>query len=98
MRVRLTAEAESDLEGIADYIARDNLPRALAFIQDLRGKCLGLAEMPLAFPILVRYEQSGIRRRVHGSYQIFYRVDDQQVIVLHILHGAMDYAAILFES
>lgn len=98
MKVRITAEAERDLEGIADYIARDNPSKALAFIHELRDKCLGLAEMPLAFPKLTRYEPSGIRRRVHGSYQIFYRIDGQQVIILHILHGAMDYATILFES
>lgn len=98
MKVRITAEAESDLEGIADYIARDNVPKALSFIRDLRDKCLGLAEMPLAFPKLAHYEQSGIRHRVHGSYRIFYRIDGQQVIILHILHGAMDYTAVLFES
>ena len=98
MRVRITAEAERDLEGIGDYIAKDNLPRALSFIEELREKCLSLADAPLAFPLAPRYEIHGVRRRIHGNYLIFYRIEGKQVVVLHILHGAMDYAGILFES
>lgn len=98
MKVRITAEAESDLEAIADYIAQDNPPRALSFIQELRDKCLSLADTPLAFPLVPRYERFGVRRRVHGSYLIFYRTEGKQVVVLHVLHGAMEYPGILFDS
>ena len=98
MKVRITAEAERDLEGIGDYIAQDNLQRALSFIEELREKCLSLGDAPLAFPLVPRYENHGVRRRVHGSYLIFYRIEAKQVVVLHVLHGAMDYAGILFES
>lgn len=98
MKVRITAEAERDLEEIGDYIAQDNLPRALSFIEELRDKCLSLVDAPLAFPLVPRYEHLGVRRRVHGHYLIFFRIEEKQVVVLHILHGAMDYASILFES
>lgn len=37
-----------------------------------------------------------MRHRVHGNYLIFYRVETEAVVVLHILHGAMDYAGLLF--
>lgn len=98
MKVRITAEAERDLEGIGDYIAQDNLQRALSFIEELREKCLSLADAPLAFPLVPRYESHGVRRRLHGNYLIFYRIEGKQVVVLHVLHGAMDYAGILFET
>ncbi|MGQ0502687.1 MAG: type II toxin-antitoxin system RelE/ParE family toxin [Panacagrimonas sp.] len=98
MKVRITAEAERDLEGIGDYIARDNLPRALPFIEELREKCLSLVEAPLAFPLAPRYESHGVRRRVHGHYLIFHRIEGKQVVVLHVLHGGMDYAGLMFES
>lgn len=42
-----------------------------------------------------RYAEHGIRHRVHGSYLIFYCVEPDSVTVLHVLHGAMDDAAIL---
>jgi len=95
MIVRLSAEAERDLEEIGDYIATDNPERAISFLEQLRAKCLGLAEFPERFPLVQRYEAQGVRHRVHGNYMIFYRVEAERVVVLHILHAAMDYAAIL---
>jgi len=98
MIVHLSAEAEYDLEVIGDYIARDNPARALSFLQELRSKCLGLSDMPERFPLVPRYEATGVRRRGYGDYLIFYRVEAQKVIVLHILHGAQNYNTILFPS
>lgn len=98
MIVHLSAEAEYDLEVISDYIARDNPARALSFLQELRSKCLGLADMPERFPLVPRYEATGVRRRGHGDYLIFYRVEAEKVIILHILHGAQNYNTILFPS
>jgi toxin ParE1/3/4 len=96
MIVRLTAEAESDLESIGDYIAQDNPCRALSFVLELREKCMSLADMALAFPLVPRYERHGIRRRPHGNYLVFYRIDGDQVVIVHVLHSAMDYATLLF--
>ena len=86
----------SDLEGIGDYIARDNPARALTFIRELYQCCMDLADMPLAWPIVPRHERHGIRRRVHGRYLIFYRVAPDRITVLHVVNGAMDIEAILF--
>jgi plasmid stabilization system protein ParE len=36
--VRISAEAERDLEDIADYIAKDNPVRAMTFVQELRAE------------------------------------------------------------
>ena len=96
MIVRLSAEAERDLERIGDRIAQDNPERALSFLGELRAKCRGLADFPDRFPLVPRYEKHGVRHRVHGNYLIFYRARADEVVVLHVLHGAMDYAAILF--
>ena len=43
-----------------------------------------------------RYEHWGIRRCVHGNYLIFYRVREDAVDIVHVLHGAMDYESMLF--
>ena len=96
MILEFSSEAESDLEQIADYIAEDNPRRALSFIQELQSKCEDLAENPSSFALVPRYERHGIRRRVHGNYLIFYRVETAKVVIVHILHGATDYGAILF--
>lgn len=96
MILEFSDEAEQDLEQIADYIARDNPRRALSFILELRTRCEELLDTPNGFAIVPRYEQYGIRRRVHGNYLIFYRVETAKVVIVHILHGATDYSAILF--
>jgi plasmid stabilization system protein ParE len=96
MIVRLTAGAERELEAIGDHIALDNPARALSFILELRQACLGLADFPERFPLVPGYEAEGVRHRVQGNYLIFYRAGAEAVDVLHILHGAMDYAGILF--
>lgn len=80
---------------IGDYIARDNPPRAQSFVAELVGKCADLAHLPKAYPVVPRYAAKGVRRRVHGNYQIFYRVDDTGISVLRVLHGARDYTALL---
>lgn len=96
MTVHLSAEAEHDLETIGDYIARDNPTRAISFLRELREKCLGLGGLPERFPFVPRYEEMGVRRRELGNYLIFYRVEVEKVVVIHILHGAQGYGTILF--
>lgn len=96
MRVWLTQAAEIDLERIGDFIARENPQRAASFVAELQAACLRLADAPLAFPLVPRYERFGVHRRVHGNYLVFYCVDGTDIFVLHVLHGAMDYEAVLF--
>lgn len=96
MKVVLTVEALSDLEQIGDYIARDNPVRARTFVAELVAAARKIGEIPQGFPLVPRYESRGVRRRVHGAYLIFYRLEDDHVSILHILHGARDYEALLF--
>ncbi len=95
MKVRLSSEARKDLIAIGDYIARDNPTRASTFVRELVKACVELSSTPLAYPIVQRYAAKGIRRRVYGNYQIFYRVAREQVLVIRVLHGARDYDALL---
>lgn len=96
MIVEITAAAEADLEAIGDYIARDNPVRAASFVRKLYQCCLDLTDMPEAWPVVPRYAALGIRRRVHGRYLIFYRLNPERITILHILNGAMDVDAVLF--
>ncbi len=96
MIVVLADEAVADLTRIGDYIATDNPERAMRFVRELLDRCHRLAEMPKAFPLVPRYEASGVRRYPYGNYLIFYRVEETQVDILHILNGAQNYEAILF--
>ena len=96
MRVVITNEAKADLVGIGEFIRPHNPARATTFVDELLARCATLADMPHAYPLVPRYERYGIRRCVHRDYLIFYRVLEDLVEVIHIVHGARDYDALLF--
>ncbi|BAC88108.1 type II toxin-antitoxin system RelE/ParE family toxin [Gloeobacter violaceus] len=98
MRVVITAAARADLVAIGSFIRLHNLERAIIFVDELLDRCLALADMPRAFPLVPRYEQFNIRRCVYRDYLIFYRVRGSLIEIVHILHGAQDYETLLFPS
>lgn len=94
----LTRQAETDLEAIGDWIARDNPLRAISYVQELVHACETLTDAPKAYPVLTRFSRLGIRRRSYGDYLIFYRILGETVEVSHVIHGARDYEAILSQD
>jgi toxin ParE1/3/4 len=96
VRVVVTKAALDDLLQIGRTIKTDNSQRAETFVSDIYDRCQRLGAMPRAFPLLPNWEERGIRRRPFGNYLIFYRIDKDQVEILHVLHGARDFEAILF--
>ena len=96
MKVILTEAARADLQVIGDHIAQDNPARARSFVKELIASAQAIGDAPRSSPLVPRSERFGVRRRVHGAYLIFYRAEKKQVAVLHILHGARDYEALLF--
>ena len=94
LEVRLTDEAERDIEAIGNWIAEESPKRAERFVDELLEKCMDLGEMPERFARVSRFP--AIRRRVHGNYLIFYRVNADDVDVIRVLHGAMDYENLLW--
>jgi toxin ParE1/3/4 len=98
MQVVITDEAWSDILSIARYISRDNPNRAVTFANELRESCRALGSAPEAYPLLPTRPDDGIRRKPHGHYLIFYRVNRSNVEVLHVLHGMRDIDRILFPA
>jgi plasmid stabilization system protein ParE len=96
MKVVFSAQAKAGLRDIALFIARDNKARAISFVRELREKARTVGDMPRALPLVPRYEHHGIRRRRYGNYLIFYRIEDDRIVVIHILHGARGYGPLLF--
>ena len=96
MRVTVTEAAEGDLQRIGDWIAEESPDRAVAFIRTLRARCEEFADTPRGYPLVPRYERTGIRRRPYRDYLIFYRVSRDSIEILPILHGARDYERLLF--
>jgi len=91
--VGLVRLARSGLYGSNSEILREALRGLME-----RERRLALADPPKAYPLVRRYERFGIRRCVHGDHLIFYRLQPEQIEVIHVLQGARDIEALLFGS
>lgn len=98
MKVFFAPAAKLDLLSIGEHIRPENPTRAASFVDELIDHCYMLADLPRRYPLVPRYEHWGIRRSVHGNYLIFYRVREDAVDIVHILHGATDYESMLFSD
>lgn len=96
MIVVITDEAEGDFERIGDYIAQFNPVRSESFVDELLARCMTLSDMPLRFALMPRYEKYALRHFSYGNYAVYYRVEDERIEIVRILHGAQDHDAILF--
>jgi toxin ParE1/3/4 len=96
MKLVIADEARDELARIGERIARDNPRRAVAFVDEIESHCHRISATLLTHPLLPGREATRLRRAVHGNYLIFYRVDPDHVVIVHVLHGARDYDAILF--
>lgn len=96
MKVVVSQNAADDLEEIADWIARDNPERARSFVAELvkSGKSIGRA--PRSYPLVDKARDPNLRRRIHRSYLTFFDIGPDAVEILHVVHGARDYAQIVF--
>ena len=95
MKVVITEAAFADMLSIGQFVMADSPIRAGSFVDELFESCQKLENMPRIYPLLPAREDSGIRRKVHGNYLIFFRIASETVEVLHVLHGAQDYERIL---
>ena len=67
-------------------------------MRELRDACFEIGPRPTACRFVEHRRSDGIRRKVYGNYLILYRVVSDAVEILHVLHGARDYAQILFDN
>lgn len=96
MSVIWSPEAIADLAAIRDYIAADNRDRAASFVMEITAAGEALGDLSRAFALVPRLEHLGIRKRVFGRYLIFYRIEREDVHILHVAHGARDYIRVIF--
>jgi addiction module RelE/StbE family toxin len=86
--VEWTERAVSHLEQIRAYIAKDSPRNADAFIDRLIRRTEILSDQPLIGAIVDKYAARGCREVLEPPYRIIYRVREDKVQVLAVIHGA----------
>ena len=99
-KLSLTAEARRDLKDIQSYISeeQESPKNALQVIDTILDRIERLLTFPntgtliapkVNFPTNYRYARA-------AGYYIFYRDENNQIIIDRIIHGKRDYIKILF--
>lgn len=84
-RYRLTGKAKDDLLEITLYgIARFGTEQFRRYIDKLKRRFEELAERPERYP-MVQHIHKGYRRSVCGVHSIYYRIEEEEVIIVRIL-------------
>ena len=87
---RLSARAEADLAGIADYTIKTfGIEQARRYRDALEGCFRTLAENPRLGHSAERLSPS-LRRFEHRSHTVFYVEDEGGILIIRILHVGMD--------
>jgi len=89
-QVRWALEAERWLREIYDYIARDNPAAALRTVQGIREKAETLTSFPERGYRYHERSNEHVRILLYGHYRIAYLVEDGDVTILGVFHGALD--------
>ncbi len=85
--VEISAEAERDLEQIADYIARDNPVAAEAWVAKLVLVARSAGAYPRAGRVVPEWRDPSVREVFLRTYRIIYRVEATRIVVLTVLEG-----------
>ena len=95
-RVVVSDKASADLLEIGLYLSDESPAVSMRVLRRLRAAAAELGDRAMRFSLVPRHEGAGFRRRVVGSYNIYYRVRGDVVDVMHVLHGARDAGPLIF--
>jgi toxin ParE1/3/4 len=88
---RLTALARRDIDDIADFTetrwGSDQMVRYLGDLDELFRKLAAAPGIGMARPDL----GPGLRARPHGSHLVIYRSTETEVLIIRVVHQAMEH-------
>lgn len=92
LRLVVTDTAKADLREMYNYIQADNQTEADDFIEDLTDKLFSLAENGIT-GVPRDWISSGLRAFPYRKRCFYFRIVDDAMIVVRVLHGRQDVDA-----
>lgn len=83
-------EATTDLESLAEYIARDSAFYAASFIQEIRDASRSLNEFSERGRIIPELGNPNIRELFIREYRLLYSIEESRIVILELIHGERD--------
>jgi plasmid stabilization system protein ParE len=79
----------ADLEAVAAYIGRRSLQYARGMVVErIFARSESLESLPRLGPVVPEYEEETLRELFEAPYRIVYRITDQQIDVVAVVHAA----------
>jgi toxin ParE1/3/4 len=97
VKLLITSTAEQDLDELEAYISSDNPAAAVRLLERLSKRFDVIADMPGIRRRRERYVR-GARSIAECNYVIIYRVKNDAVEILRVVHGALDPERVMRES
>lgn len=97
MGFRLSPEAEADLDDIWLFVARESqsVSTANRVIDTLMARLWILGQHPQIGRRRDLELRTGLRSFAIGQHVVIYRVDDGEVLILHVIRGGRDVEELL---
>ncbi len=86
----LSHEAVSDIKGITDYIAQQNVTAAIKLLGRIEETCQMLAENPGLGEVRQGFGIPGCRSYTVSRYVVFFRPSNNGIAVARILDASRD--------
>jgi plasmid stabilization system protein ParE len=86
-KVTWSPEAIEDLESIAEYIGRDSEFYARAVATRIVELTRSIGSLPLIGRVVPELGDEQIRERFIYSYRVVYRVEEERVLIVAVIHG-----------
>jgi toxin ParE1/3/4 len=93
----ISPEAIQDLNDIADYFLARNVNTGELLFQKFNQKCQQLATFPNSGRTYENLRQ-GLRGLSLQGYIVFYRVTEEELVILRIVHGSQNLPEIFAEK
>lgn len=88
MNVHWTETAIKHLLGIYEYIAQDSPFYAERMVDRLTSRSEQIGAFPRSGRMVPEYSSVDIREVIEGPYRIIYRIKQEQIDVIAVVHGA----------
>jgi plasmid stabilization system protein ParE len=94
-QVRWSLTAGNDLQEIEDFIARDSVLHAITFVDRIVESAETLLNTPQIGRIVPEFNRADLRELIFRGYRIVYLLQDNEVLILRVVHGARDLSALV---
>ncbi len=98
--VEITRIAESDIQGIFEYISRDKKAAAIKWVDEIERQIDSLEKFPLRCSVIPEAQELGseYRHLIYGNYRTILKIEGPKVIIMRVIHSARLLDLQIFEK